>query len=1533
MADNSNMWAAGSSDDPFAVPASRPPPPAPPASRQPFTSSTAAGKPPAAQDSPGGFPVSAEEMAAYTHFYKLADPQNKTNVQPQDAVAFLSKSRLPQSVLSEIWQQADSDRKGYLTQSDFWKSLKMIALAQSGQSPNVSLLATPTTIPIFEGVAVPNRGLPGSASANPISSHLSGSNSNSPSQFTQQPSMSPIQVQRTGGGPPPVSAHSTGGSHNMGGPARIVSHTTGNSVATHLTGGAGQFVVTPEEKERFSAAFASCSPVDGTVSGAAARDLFMKSNLPLETLGKIWTLVDTSSNGILNLAEFMVAMYIITKLRQGTMTTVPAAVPAELWTAVGLSQRATAESGNESPGQRLGLNALAPPPASGRPLSRMSTMVSGPPSPRMDRRRTIIGTPAGFGGSSVGGEWAIKDEEKMQFDQYFDNIDRTKKGFVTGQESYELFLKAKLPQADLAKIWDLADISKAGHLKKDEFAIAMHLIRSRMTGAPLPQTLPAELVPPAMRQQQQNDTFGNLSGIRGLMQSSNNLNQNAAPEIDLMGGEFASTSSAQAAALPAPPATPAALNLSFSNLPSAHEVADFQDRERDLANRKNDLKQVEGQFEILQPTVEELRTKRAEIDAEYKAVTDKRNELALSLSQLRAVYETESHIAMETENGLRREQQMVQINAAELQQAEQTVVMLQSEKHQLEEQLQRTIQENEEMKRQIKEYTDACLPLRSELEHLRAELHTQVQHRQVNEKLLSSSQAEYQQIHGDVTAEQASLEREKARNLHTAQQIAVQSGINERERQRLQAITAEKEQEQAKAKAMPVPVATPAANAAAASAPQNLGLAGMGAISNLDFPSPIMTVDTRTQPTANGVNSPATGNVTSTPTTPAAGPGTPIKKPPPRPPAAKKPQRGEPVTPLHGVEISSAHPVLTPDAGGGSSVSKPTELARQTSTPKLLSSQAPPAVVQRVNSQSSLRSTGTAGATSTTTTKSALDEFESLFEMNKPKAKKTADGGSASASPVITSASGVKPSPAVATAAPAPAGQSPVAAQRSPSPLPGTLAPPLPPSPTKKAAASPKAFSLGFEPRKDAGGNDSAAVGYNNNTSSSTKSSSASVRSLPLLDKVDAPPAVGKTGGGGALSAPLGSVQVLNDEEGEQGFGFSTAPGSLSALSGGESSARPSEKKINDDTHVTDRLEQTSPVPLDQAFGVGSADQAAGFSTPAFEADFASAFSDIPPTSAPVTHVAAPKSSGSSTDAQQPPPIEPVDDEGAASTSSMKRDGTFASISDVDIEEEMKNAFADTPLPSSASTGSPSKQPADFDDTSFGPVTAKDFDDDAFSFDASFRGFDSPAASTTATSAATNGFPGFDSSFSPSGRSSSTATKPSEFDADFSSAFGNTSNSSANSVANNSSDPFAASGFSFGAPLPTGSSPMPQMSAADMDAVFGGGSTSIPNNTSTATGAFDDAFGSPDVFGNGAFPPAPASTASAISAAEVGEGGGSAKPKRPVPAPPKRNATQDDAEEVRQIVALGFSKDQAVNALELNEFDVARATNYLLDAK
>uniref|UniRef100_A0A3Q2PA48 Epidermal growth factor receptor pathway substrate 15 like 1 n=1 Tax=Fundulus heteroclitus TaxID=8078 RepID=A0A3Q2PA48_FUNHE len=60
-------------------------------------------------------------------------------------------------------------------------------------------------------------------------------------------------------------------------------------------------------------------------------------------------------------------------------------------------------------------------------------------------------------------------------------------------------INSKLPLDVLGKIWDLSDVDKDGHLDKEEFTVAMHLVYRTMEKEPVPSSLPSSLIPPSKR--------------------------------------------------------------------------------------------------------------------------------------------------------------------------------------------------------------------------------------------------------------------------------------------------------------------------------------------------------------------------------------------------------------------------------------------------------------------------------------------------------------------------------------------------------------------------------------------------------------------------------------------------------------------------------------------------------------------------------------------------------------------------------------------------------------------------------------------------------------------------------------------------------------------------------------------------------------------------------------------------------------------------------------------------------------------------
>lgn len=133
---------------------------------------------------------------------------------------------------------------------------------------------------------------------------------------------------------------------------------------------------------------------------------------------------------------------------------------------------------------------MAPPLRAQSPLARPQSASYATPSPQSVQ--------------TTGAHWLITAQEKAQYDAHFATIDSAGKGVLSGEQAVRFFSDSRLPEDTLASVWDLADINSEGQLNKDEFAVAMYLIRQQRAPnpPPLPAFLPSALVPPSMRGQQ-----------------------------------------------------------------------------------------------------------------------------------------------------------------------------------------------------------------------------------------------------------------------------------------------------------------------------------------------------------------------------------------------------------------------------------------------------------------------------------------------------------------------------------------------------------------------------------------------------------------------------------------------------------------------------------------------------------------------------------------------------------------------------------------------------------------------------------------------------------------------------------------------------------------------------------------------------------------------------------------------------------------------------------------------------------------------
>uniref|UniRef100_A0A669E954 Epidermal growth factor receptor substrate 15-like 1 n=1 Tax=Oreochromis niloticus TaxID=8128 RepID=A0A669E954_ORENI len=184
----------------------------------------------------------------------------------------------------------------------------------------------------------------------------------------------------------------------------------------------------------------------GKISAGDAAQFLKKSGLSDSTLGKIWDLADSERKGYLDKRGFFIALRLV----------------------------ASAQGGNDISLHNLNQHLAAPKfKDTSSPLLTVSTTASD-------------------------SQWAIKPDEKGKFEGIFESL-LPVNGLLSGDKVRPVLINSKLPLDVLGKIWDLSDVDKDGHLDKEEFTVAMHLVYRTMEKEPLPTSLPTSLIPPSKR--------------------------------------------------------------------------------------------------------------------------------------------------------------------------------------------------------------------------------------------------------------------------------------------------------------------------------------------------------------------------------------------------------------------------------------------------------------------------------------------------------------------------------------------------------------------------------------------------------------------------------------------------------------------------------------------------------------------------------------------------------------------------------------------------------------------------------------------------------------------------------------------------------------------------------------------------------------------------------------------------------------------------------------------------------------------------
>ncbi|GJD01909.1 UBA/TS-N domain-containing protein [Colletotrichum higginsianum] len=582
-------------------------------------------------------------------------------------------------------------------------------------------------------------------------------------------------------------------------PAGLASPTAPPAAALQAQGTGGGPIrippLTPEKVNQYAGLFERQPLQAGNLlPGDAAKSIFEKSGLPTEVLGRIWQLADTEQRGALVLTEFVIAMHLLTSMKTGALRGLPTILPAALQSPTG----------------------TGPVSAIPRQLSGSAQFRAGSPLGRPPITAQTTGTPAS--------DWLITPDDKARFDVIYNDLDKTRKGFITGEEAVPFLSQSNLPEDALAQIWDLADINSEGRLNRETFAVAMYLIRQqrmrRDGSVSLPTTLPANLIPPSLRTQARPQTSGSpfdappqpqppvpapAPAPKSALDDLFGLDTPPAPapaQVALStGGSNANDpfGSGSAVLAPSSPIRPSPTGTQFkpfvpsssfgrgltvhstgdsnSGKPSAPSASEDllgdgdPEVSKKLTSETAELANLSNQVGSLSKQMQEVQGQRTTTQNELNQANSQKKNFEQRLAQLRALYEKEAKDVEALQVQLNTSRNETKKLQAECMTLDGTYRDLQTQHQQVYAGLQADQQENASLKEKIRAFNAEIAQLKPQIEKLRSEARQQKGLVAINKKQLTTTEGERDKLQSELSDLSKSNE-ELSRQVNTSSPVA-----------------------------------------------------------------------------------------------------------------------------------------------------------------------------------------------------------------------------------------------------------------------------------------------------------------------------------------------------------------------------------------------------------------------------------------------------------------------------------------------------------------------------------------------------------------------------------------------------------------------------------------------------------------------------------------------------------------------------------------------------------------------------------------
>ncbi|KAI0806407.1 hypothetical protein GGR55DRAFT_204374 [Xylaria sp. FL0064] len=511
--------------------------------------------------------------------------------------------------------------------------------------------------------------------------------------------------------------------------------------------------------------------------------------------------------GGLVLTEFVIAMHLLTSMKTGALRALPSILPAALYEA---ATRRGPPTSRQSPA------------VTGTPVSAIPRQLSGSAQPRTSSplgRPPLGAQGVGVPAQTTGGDWLISPVDKAKYDQFYADLDKANKGYITGEEAVPFLSQSKLSEDALAQIWDLADINSEGRLTKDTFAVAMYLIRQQRTkGGPLPTSLPPGLVPPSLRNRIGPSPFGPSVSAPAPAPEPAPLQPPPQPKsaLDDLFGLDASPSPAPASLSLSPQGTGAATKIpvvegfagvrgaspiqpsptgntfkpfipssSFGRTLTAQDTggsgtssqaakaqpSNMEDLLGDndpeiskkLTNETAELANLSNQIGSLSKQMQQVQGQRSTTQNEINQASEQKRNFEQRLSQLRTLYEKEAKDVQVLEEQLKNIREDTRKLTNEMVSIDGNYQDLLAQHRQLTQALQADQQENATLKQRISGVNSEIAQLKPQIEKLKSEARQQKGLVAINKKQLATVEGERDKLQteaDDLTKSNEELSRQ-----------------------------------------------------------------------------------------------------------------------------------------------------------------------------------------------------------------------------------------------------------------------------------------------------------------------------------------------------------------------------------------------------------------------------------------------------------------------------------------------------------------------------------------------------------------------------------------------------------------------------------------------------------------------------------------------------------------------------------------------------------------------------------------------------